>query len=185
MHIDFCELDEILIQFFTCPVVTEFQFSDVTPNNHGDLKLIETPASPEVDSSSTKKTSGESKATIGNKRPGPRRSWASGKRHRTLKQPFDPAAEAQKKPLVNLRPRVNPVLNPNPLTRGSNRVAKAKQHTHVQRPPPSENNFSVTHVRRLPKSIEKEDSKNIILCRWISMRLHARANVHHVIILLT
>lgn len=127
MHIDFCELDEILIQIFTCPVVTEFQFSDVTPNNHGDLKLIETPASPEVDSSSTKKTSGESKATIGNKRPGPRRIWASGKRHRTLKQPFDPAAEAQKKPLVNLRPRVNPVLNPNPLTRGSNRVAKAKQ----------------------------------------------------------
>ena len=28
---------------------------------------------------------------------------------------------------MNLRPRGNPVLNPNPLTRGSNRVAKAKQ----------------------------------------------------------
>ena len=48
--------------------------------------------------------------------------------------------------------------------------------THVQRPPtPSENNLSVTHVRRLPKSIEKEDSKNIILCKWISMRLRMHA----------
>jgi hypothetical protein len=82
INLDFSELDGILMHFFTSPVVTEFQFSDVTADDQGVMKLIATPASPEMDSSSTKKKkTEESKATTGNKRQGPRRIWASGKRH--------------------------------------------------------------------------------------------------------